>query len=319
MDNKALALILAIVILAIFNFLTFVYFSWSYITVPVFKRHKVSQYYYYGFSQLPSEVSSWLIGFFDRVLLNKMQSPAAAGIYGMGHTLGSIPSVMFTSINKAFTPYVFKHYKDAEEGSVESLNEAAAITIKLEGILTAIVVMLIILSNNIVALMEPRYLASSIVMPLVLIAIWIDCNRILFMYPMVYNIKYIKIKSAIWIISAVIDVGLNIYLIPRYSIFGACFATIISFCLSFLLIFYFSNKAMEIKYDKIKLLRILITSFLFSFAYFIGSNIVACGIKILLLGLFFFLMVRILDMYDDIKNIAGRCLNFLSLIKKKSI
>ena len=199
LDDKALALILAMLFTSIVTFLIFLVYSAPYFVKPKFKRDELIKYYKYSFSQLPSDVSGWFVAASDRLLLNRMQGAYSAGIYGMGNTLGQIPSMLYHSVNKAYVPYVFRHYKEAENGRIESLKEVADTTLKVECIFTFVVVALIILSNNIVNLLESRYLDSSIIMPLVLFAVWIDCNRIIFMNPLAYNVKYIKIKSFIWV------------------------------------------------------------------------------------------------------------------------
>ena len=57
---------------------------------------------------------------------------------------------------------------------------------------------------------------------------------------------YVKKKDSIIlcvaIIGMVVNVGLNLILIPKYNIFGAAIATLLSFFMIFLLKFYFSTR-----------------------------------------------------------------------------
>ena len=117
-------------------------------------------------------------------------------------------------------------------------------------------------------------------MLLILIAVWIDCCRIMFMNPMAYNIRYIKIKSAIWVLSSILSILLNFYSIPRYGIYGACSSLIISYGLSCAVILYFSQKAMNLKYQKSKILKIIICTFAFSASYLIGNDLKALVLKV---------------------------------------
>ena len=209
--DKAMALIYAMFICAVVTFILFIAYSRPYLIWPKFKKKELIKYYKYSLSQLPSDVSVWFVAASDRLLLNKIQGAASAGVYGMGNTLGQIPSILFHSVNKAYVPYVFKHFKEAEEGRTEALQEAANTAIKVESVLTVVVVSLIIISNNIVSLLEKRYIDSTIIMPLVLTAVWVDCNRVIFMNPLAYNVKYIKEKFMIWVKAGTLDVVLNIY------------------------------------------------------------------------------------------------------------
>ena len=286
LEDKALALILAMLFTALVTFVIFLFYSAPFFVIPKFKKEQLIKYYKYSISQLPSDVSGWFVAASDRILLNRMQGAYSAGIYGMGNTLGQIPAMLYHSVNKAYVPYVFRHYKEAENGRKESLKEVADTTIKVECIFTFVVMSLIILSNNIVNLLESRYIDSAIIMPLVLIAVWIDCNRIIFMNPLAYNLKYIKIKSIIWVFAAILDVSLNFYLIPRYSVYGACASLIISYGVSCLLILYFSSKALVVGYDIKRIIRIILISFIFASSYFIGSDPWVLFIKIPLIFLY---------------------------------
>lgn len=293
MEDKAMALIFAMLFAAIVTFLIFIIYSAPYFTLPRFNKSELVKYYKYSISQLPSDVSVWFVAASDRLLLNKIQGASAAGVYGMGNTLGQIPSMLFQSVNKAYVPYVFKHFKESEEGREDALNEVADTAIKVESILTVVVVSLIILSNNIVSLLESHYIDSAIIMPLVLIAVWVDCNRIIFMNPLAYNIKYIKVKSLIWVLAAVLDVGLNLYLIPKYSVYGACASLIISYGVSCLLILHYSKKAMNIHYDRRKLTTVFVVSILFALSYFLGSNVKSLFLKVPIIIIYWGIMVYI--------------------------
>lgn len=306
MEDKAMALIFAMLFAAIVTFLIFIIYSAPYFTLPRFKKTEIIKFYKYSISQLPSDVSVWFVAASDRLLLNKIQGASAAGVYGMGNTLGQIPTMLFQSVNKAYVPYVFRHYKESEEGKADALNEVADTAIKVESILTVVVVSLIILSNNIVSLLESRYIESTIIMPLVLIAVWVDCNRIIFMNPLAYNINYIKVKSLIWVLAAVLDVGLNLYLIPKYSVYGACASLIISYGLSCALILYYSKKAMNIRYDGRRLTTVFSVSLLFTLSYFIGSNLTSLIIKLPIIIIYLIVIVYINNMQGIIKRYISR-------------
>jgi O-antigen/teichoic acid export membrane protein len=296
MEDKAMALIFAMFFAAIVTFILFIVYSAPYFTWPRFSKSELIKYYKYSISQLPSDVSVWFVAASDRLLLNKIQGASAAGVYGMGNTLGQIPSMLFQSVNKAYVPYVFRHFKESEEGREDALNEVANTAVMVESILTAVVVSLIILSNNIVSLLESRYIDSAIIMPLVLFAVWVDCNRIIFMNPLAYNIKYIKVKSLIWVFAAVLDVGLNLCLIPKYSVYGACASLIISYGVSCLLILHYSKKAMKIRYDGRRLTAVLVVSIIFSMSYFMGSNVKSLLLKLPIIIIYLSIVVYINNM-----------------------
>ncbi len=302
LSDKAQALILAMLITAILSFFIFLYYSKPFFVKPNINKKDIAKYFKYSISQLPSDVSVWFVAASDRILLNSMQGAYSAGIYGMGNTLGQIPTMLFQSVNKAYVPFVFRHYKDAEQGKSESLVEVARSTTILECVLSCVVVVLIIMSNNIVSLLEGRYVDSSYIMPMVLVAVWIDCNRIIFMNPLAYNVRYVKVKSLIWVLAAVLNVSLNLYMIPRYSIYGACISLIVSYGVSFALILFYSNKAFRVCYEGNKIIKTLALSIIFSLGYFIGHDLYAFIIKMFVITLYIIMIVNINNIKFKLSN-----------------
>jgi O-antigen/teichoic acid export membrane protein len=230
-------------------------------------------------------------------LLNKLKGAYDTGIYGMGSTLGQIPQILVHSINKAYVPYVFENYKRVGNDDNANLNNLIKTTTLLFSLITAFVCLLISFSNNIISFFSPQYLESGIIMVLILIAFLIDAYRIIFMNPISYNVKYVKIKSAVWMFSAIFSIGLNLILIPRYSMYGACISLLLSYSTSFLLILYFSNKAMKILYEKDKMFKVFFLSLLFALSFFVGFSILALTIKILLTIIYLYILFKILDIY----------------------
>lgn len=307
MEDKAWAMILAFGIGGILNLILFMVFSWDYIVLS-FDRASLRKYYIYGLSQFPSDISTWIVSFFDRIILNKYQNSAAVGIYGMGHTLASVPNVLFQSMNKALSPLVFENYKQSESEGLDVLIYSASIVEKVFVLITFLVCVIAAFSNNIIHILSSNYTQSGTVMLLVLIAVLIDIYRILFMYPMAYNVKYVKVKSLIWVCASVASIGLNFILIPRFSYVGACITLIIVNTITFLLIDYYSKKATAPPYQSKKLFLIFIVSLAFAFTFFIGNGWWEFAIKSVLL-LVYMVMLRYIypiDIFKLLKTFKSR-------------
>lgn len=304
MNDKALAMICSQLICALVTFVIFIVYSKSYLVFS-YDRRKVFSYVKYAFSQFPSDVSVWLLSFSDRLMMNKMQGNSATGVYGMGQTLGSVPKIIFSSINSAYVPFVFNCYKNMESDA-KYRSELINQTTRVFSIVTMFVAIIILFSNNIVALLDSKFSKSTIVMAAMLFAMLIDSYRTIFTNPLAYNIKYTKIKSSIWCMAALLNIVLNIYLIPRYSIYGACFAMIISYGLSFSLIAYFARKAIPVNYDIKKMLIVFAASLVMSSFVCLGTSLIMLIIKVIF-ALFYSLVIARLLKIDVFK--------FLKIIK----
>ncbi|WP_281514878.1 oligosaccharide flippase family protein [Phocaeicola sartorii] len=291
MDDKSLALIQTLLINAILSFSVFCWFSRRYLTIPILKMNAFILYIKYSVSQFPSDMSVWLVQFSDRLFINKFIGAFDAGIYGMGSQLGQIPQILFHSVNRAYVPFSFLKYKENENGNKRALDDIVRSNVMVVSILTSLIAILIVMSNNLIALLASQYAKVANVMPMVLIAIWIDCMRILFMHPLAYRVSFMKIKSMIWVLSAVLNIGLNFLLIPRFSIYGACFSLIVSYGLTCILIVFFADKAIKIHYQKKNLTQIIVLAILFSMTYFLGVSLWGFIIKVLLSIIFIYVVI----------------------------
>ena len=292
MEDKALAMVISLLIGGLLQFGVFIIFSRPYL-VLYFNKKLLIPSLKYGLSQFPSDISNWIVSFFDRIILNKYQDSGAVGIYGMGHTLATIPSVLFQSMNKALSPKVFENFKQYEDGVVGNVSYAVSMVEKVFVFITIVLSLLVAFANNIIHILSSQYESSALVMFLVLFACLLDIYRMLFMYPLAYNVRYVKVKSIIWVIASIACIFLNLVLIPKYSYLGACVTLIIVNSITLGLIVYFSRKAIEINYHSFKLISVFTISLLYGCSFFLGDGIMQLIIKLMLSGIYLFIIWKI--------------------------
>lgn len=309
MKDKAMAMISSQLICAMFLFVIFVIYSKPYLRLK-FDCGRALTYVKYSICQVPSDVSTWLLHFSDRMIMNKMKGSSITGIYGMGQTLGSIPKIVFFSINKAYVPFVYSSYKAIDNGNLGKSQELKHHTSYVFTLVTIIVTFVIIFSNNVIELLDDRYRNASLIMVVMLFAMLIDCYRTIFMNPLTYNVKYIKVSSVLWSLAAAINIGLNYILIPIYSIYGACFSMIFSYVLTFLLILYFAKKARKVEYDTRLMLRVFVVSLLASTTLFLGGSWIVFPFK--LVAAFFYIWILSRLCRIDIQKVVRPFLNFIN-------
>lgn len=290
-NDKALALTLSILLSSFFSFIVFLVFSRNYITLPKFKKEKFFVYIKYGLSQWPSDICVWFVNFSDKIIINKYIGSSQTGIYGMGSTLGQIPQVLFHAINKAYVPYTFSNYKKLEAGDNTAMSNIVTSVTWLISVILLFVTFCVCFHREIALILSSEYETSSFVFVLILYAVAIDCFRVIFMNPMAYIVKYMKYKSAIWCLSALISISLNIILIPKYNMYGGCASLIISNSFTLMLILIFSNKALPIKYEIKKISLIILFSIILGIISCLNSNII---IRIGIFILYALILLKIL-------------------------
>lgn len=285
MDDKGVALLSTMFIQSLTTFIIFLIYSRPYL-VWSFDFNNTNKLLKYSLSQFPSDVSGWLVNFTDRILINKYISPASAGIYGIGANIGSIPMMIFSSVNSAFTPYVNSQYKAMELASPSTLMDVkknlSHVFMVVSSCMMMMVSVLIVLSNNIVSLLSPVYANAFLVVVVMLISSLMNNYRIMYMAPLAYNVKYTKIKSFIWVVAGIVNIVLNLILIPRYGIYAACINSLITYTITFLLMLYYGKKAIYMKYEWSILLKVLLISALFAFSLFLGNSVELFFMKVIL-------------------------------------
>ena len=138
-----MALVGTLFLNSILTFIIFLFYSKPFFTVN-FDFSRARKYMYYSFSQFPSDVSGWLVKFTDRLFINKYIGAASTGIYGVGCTVGQIPTILFMSLNSALVPYIFSKYKDMNSGVEKSEIELVKTVTIVSSILMVLITILIL-------------------------------------------------------------------------------------------------------------------------------------------------------------------------------
>lgn len=256
-------------------------------------KESISYIINYSVFLLPYSLSGIIMAQIDRVMLAKYMTTYEVGIYSVAYTLSMIPLMLFMTISKAWTPEYFKYM---DEKDYEKLDR------DVEYILWSVTFLLfsmILFSKEIVfILLDSRYFQAEQVLPLVtfsvlFIVLWQMWGR---------GIGYVRKtiwSSIIGISSAVVNIGLNYYLIPLYGIDGAVYATLFSY-----IFMAFFGYIISLYYLKIYTVHLKKLKYIFGFNLLVLCLIFIKNIYILssLKILYFVVLVYFIVKYRDIIN-----------------
>ncbi len=214
----------------------------------------------FGIPMILTSISGIILSITDRYSLRFLSDMGQVGIYSFGFKISNILKVFLgQSIIWALTPIMYKVMKDASARAFYSkvLNYFAFI-------LTLMVLGLSLFAREVIELIaqdKDYYLAYQVV-PIIAYAILFDLLK---------NVSAIginiarKTKTTAFIITfvALLNIGLNILLIPYYQAIGAAIATLISQLIAFILISKFGQKYFNIPYEYQKIFILLIISAIF--------------------------------------------------------
>lgn len=179
----------------------------------------------FGAPLIPHVLGGFLLLSVDRLVINKELGLEMTGIYMVAINLGSALNIIFTSINKAYSPWLFGQLKEGKQSSKRAI-------VKKTYLYFVFLVLMALLSFFIAPpilklIVGENFHQAADVLPLIIMG-----QIFLGMYFMVTNyifyIKKNKYLSYITISSGAVNIVLLFLLIPHYGIYGAALAFLIA-------------------------------------------------------------------------------------------
>lgn len=274
-------------------------------------KESISYIVNYSVFLLPYSLAGIVMAQIDRVMLAKYMTTYEVGIYSVAYTLSMIPFMLFMTISKAWTPEYFKYM---DEKDYDKLDRDVVYIL---WTVTFLLFSMILFSKEIVfILLDSRYFQANQVLPLVtfsvfFIVLWQMWGRgIAFVRKTIWS-------SIIGLSSAIVNVGLNYYLIPIYGIDGAVYATLFSY-----IFMAFFGYVVSKYYLKIYTVSIEKLKYIFGFnilvliLIFIENIYVINSLKILY---FIFLVYLIVKYRDLINNSQIKRYKVKNVLREKEI
>jgi O-antigen/teichoic acid export membrane protein len=204
-----------------------------------YNRQDINEALSFGVPLIPHVLGGFLLLSVDRLVINKELGLEMTGIYMVAVSLGGALNIIFNSINKAYSPWLF--------GQLKEDNQAKKIKIVKK---TYIYFVFLILMSLLAFFIAPHILKLIVgekfhqaaeVLPIIVIG-----QVFLGMYFMVTNyifyVKKTKYLSYVTISSGALNVALLLVLIPSYGISGAALAFMVANFFQFMFTFIISAK-----------------------------------------------------------------------------
>lgn len=181
----------------------------------------------YGLPLVPHMLAHWVINLSDRVLLQRLASTSAAGLYSLGYNFGMIMQFIVGTINTAWVPYFYQ--LNRERGEEEARAQTGRLFTYYAAVVGFLGLLLALFGGDLLRLMAGRaFWPAAQVIP-VIVATYLVQG----LYFMTVNGIFLKNRTpllpAITGLAAVVNVGLNLLLIPRLGMMGAAWGTLAAF------------------------------------------------------------------------------------------
>jgi len=231
------------------------------VKIPNFSHLK--EYLNFGLPTVPGTFSSWIVGSSDRYIIGYFLGVAFVGYYSPGYMLGAFVSMYMAPIGFLLPAVLSKLY---DEGKEEEVKKYLEYTLKYF-LMFAIpsVLGLSLLSKQLLITLSTSEIASYgyPITPFVAVsALFLGAGAII--SHILILVKKTKISGSIWVLAAVINLGLNFVFIPYFGILGAAITTLIAYVLAFIFTTYYSFKYLKFNIDFRFILKSIFASIVMS-------------------------------------------------------
>ena len=199
----------------------------------------------YSLPLLPHQISIWSAGTIDRLFLNGYKGTAETGIYSVGQQFGSVVGTIAYSVNQAFVPWFYQMIENGVEGyrKIEKVGLLAVIGYCLLAFAISL------FSPEILRIMvSEEFREAWQVIPLINFAFVFQ--GVYYFFINILFVKETKWVFTVTLFSMIVDIVLNIVLVPIWGIWGCAIAFIMTYFSRSIFAFYLSSKRnKDIKYN----------------------------------------------------------------------
>lgn len=167
-------------------------------------------------------LSNLVLGHSDLVMVRQSLGDSASGIYGLAYTFSGIMFTLFTALNKSWVPFFFD---DMKKGDSQAVASKASNYLELYTVLSMGFVLLMKEVFHLFA--DVTYWDGTRIIPVFVAGYYLN---FLCTFPVNFEHYYMKVKvvSVVTVVSAVINIGLNIVFIRLMGMIGAAVATMLA-------------------------------------------------------------------------------------------
>jgi len=259
---------------------------------------ELKSYLKYGLPLVPGSAILWVIHSSDRYIIGYFMEAKDVGIYTAAYALASIISLFRVPLQMVLLPAVSKSYDDGEIAKTRTYLKYSLKYLMMLSIPSAFGLS-ILASPLLHILTTAEFTSGSVVIPFV-------ASGLLFygLYQVCMNVLYLG-KKTYWIlwllsISAALNIGLNLLLIPHLGILGAAVATLAAYFVLGMLTALVSLRYFKFDLNLPFTVKSILASAIMALAIWLLNPVSITGVTVsILLGVvIYFVIIFVLKGFD---------------------
>lgn len=257
----------------------------------------------YSLPLVPHLLSNATSGMIDRFLINGIKDEAETGLYSVGNQFGSIVHTVVGAVNTAFSPWFMKNVIEEKNNNTRNIEQF--------GLFCAFFYSFLALG---ISLFSPEVLQLMVTESFreVWTLIPLLCFAYVFqgLYFLFIDVLLIKDTGYVFVVSfsaMIVNVILNLVLVPQFGYMGAGVACILTFVIKSTLALIFGMiKVKNIRYPWLKMHLIVFVMFALTFINYLLNNVsVVWSLLIKFVIVLFLLLLTYFKYKDFIKRILA--------------
>lgn len=283
-----------------------------FLTLPIlsvvgikFSFAKVKEMLSFSLPMIPGAIANFLVLISDRYIVKMFGSLSDAGIYSLSYKFGTLPHKFVTvPFFQIWSVRRFELFKNSDSEVV-----MGKIITYFMFILFYVGLGISVLIKDIIQIMtDEQYWSAYKYVPILVLSYIVFGLFNHFATPILIS-KKTKYLSYIDIINGIMTVILNIGLIKYYGIYGASFATLLSYSFRIILLYYIGNKLQKIYFEFLRIFKIFCVSIIvFVLCYNIEMSSILMNVSAkFCIALMFPLYLLLFNFYSKEELLWLRC------------
>jgi O-antigen/teichoic acid export membrane protein len=222
-----------------------------------FRPEIVRQSLAFGAPEIPLRWGRWALRTADRLILQRFASLAAVGIYSVGSSVSKMGfDLVANGIHWALVPFFYSTATEESDGRSRRLFARIATYNLL--ILVALGLGTLVFGRDLIHLLaSAKYAEAERVMPLIVAASVLEAS---FYIPSkgLYLMRRTGLLLPLFLVPALLNVGLNLVLVPAMGMMGAAWSALIGYSVMITASLIVSQRVYHIPYEYGRLARVLL-------------------------------------------------------------
>ena len=213
---------------------------------PQFSR--IREYLRFGLPTIPADFSVWLVASSDIFVIGYFLGVTSVGIYSVGYSIAAVPLIVAGIIGFVLPATVSKLY---DEGKMDEVKTHLSYSLKyFLALAIPFVFGAFVLAEPVIEMFSTQEAASQGKAITTLVAL---SSLSWGIYAVVVNVlilvKKTRILAIVWIAAGLVNLLLNIMIVPSVGIVGAAVTTLIAYSLALAITVYYSLKEFSFSID----------------------------------------------------------------------